>query len=265
MMNSNNPQINNIYQSHQNPRIFNNNYQQNMMQNFKNMNHQTDNTNRNNNNYNFQDNKMNSFTDIKNKINNNNNFQNYINNGNHNNNNNRNDNYEKNFNNYGNYQSPKNNGNYNEKNEQNKFNNYLVNNKNLKNIDNNESNPKYENINKNNNDKQKENKFIPKKHKPNLQDSIICNIIKITESIDSNETNVIKSIVELLYSTYSNNNKKTLSTIISENIKNKLGGEWFVFISKKNSKISLNFTTVSESDFLVINIGQSLLKIAKTK
>ena len=276
MMNSNNPQMN-IFQSYQNPNFPNNNYPQNMKQNFKNLDLHTDNTNRNYNN-NFQDNRMNYITDIKIKNNNNNNiFQNNINNGNHNNNNYRNDNYAhgnnskyKNFNNHGNYQFQKNNGNYNEKNEQNKFNNYPDNypfdKKNYKNLDNNEPNPRYENIpNKINNDKQKQNKFIIKKHEPNLQYSIICRIIKTAEAIDSNETNVIKSIVQLLYSTYSNNNKKTLSTIISENIKNKLGEEWFVFISKKNSKISLSFTTVSESDFLVIDIGQSLLKIAKTK
>ena len=68
MMNQNNPQMINIYQSHHNQRFQNNIDQQIMAQNFKNMNLNTDNQNRNNN---FQKNRMNSIIDIKAKNNNN--------------------------------------------------------------------------------------------------------------------------------------------------------------------------------------------------
>lgn len=124
----------------------------------------------------------------------------------------------------------------------------------LENIDNNEDNVKKDEI-----------RYIPKKHIPKLADSYLCSVRRTSEAIDINETNSIINIVQLNYSTYSKDNKKTLSTLISENIKNKLGGEWFIFVSKKNDKISLNFTTVSESDFLIIDIGKSQFKIAKTK
>lgn len=139
---------------------------------------------------------------------------------------------------------------------------------NLKNIDNNDPQQNKEGKIDNNikdNVKKDEIRYIPKKHIPKLADSYLCSVRRTSEAIDINETNSIINIVQLNYSTYSKDNKKTLSTLISENIKNKLGGEWFIFVSKKNDKISLNFTTVSESDYLIIDIAKSQFKIAKTK
>ena len=116
-------------------------------------------------------------------------------------------------------------------------------------------------------DNQTPGQFKPKRHIPKfeLEKTISYKIKSNTETIDSNETNSIKSIVALLYSTYKQTNEKSLSSCISEEIKNKLGGEWFVFASNKKLNISLNITTVSDSDFLKIDIGESQILIAKTK
>ena len=117
----------------------------------------------------------------------------------------------------------------------------------------------------NNNEVKKQKEYKPKKHIPTLENSIFCNVRKKSDIIDINETNAIASIIQLFYSTYSKNKKKSLSTLVSENIKKKLGGEWFVFVSRKDVKIFLNFTNISESDFLIIDIGKTQFKIIKTK
>ena len=110
------------------------------------------------------------------------------------------------------------------------------------------------------------NDFIKTLHIPKIDKdkSILCNISHQTPNIDKNETNEIKSMIQLLYSNFGRNREK-LSSKLSEEIKNKLGGEWFVFVSKKNNKIQFNIATISESDYLVIDIGNSVFKIAKMK
>ena len=143
--------------------------------------------------------------------------------------------------------------------------------KKLKNIDNNEpyqiEEKKEDKIqNKiNNNEIKKQKEYISKRHIPKLENSIFCYVRKKSDIIDINETNSIASIIQLFYSTYSKNKKKSLSTLVSENIKKKLGGEWFVFVSRKDEKIFLNFTNISESDFLIIDIGKTQFKTIKTK
>ena len=120
---------------------------------------------------------------------------------------------------------------------------------------------------------QNNNQFNNKVHIPviDLNNPNPSCISSYTPIIDKNESNTIKNIVEIFYTNYERykdqqiNEKRTLSSMINSEIKQKLGGEWFVFVSKKNDKISFNLSTVSQSDFLIIDIGNSQFKIAKTK
>ena len=122
-------------------------------------------------------------------------------------------------------------------------------------------------------DKYKENSepFHHKVHKPDTNNLNHSSITSETDAIDKNEINTIKNIVEINYTTFERNrdkqisDKKTLSSLINSEIKKNLGGEWFVFVSKKDDKISFNLSTVSSTDFVTIEIGNSLFKIARTK
>jgi len=125
----------------------------------------------------------------------------------------------------------------------------------------------YENYEKVNHHKYLRNKS----HKPNLSGSYFCSISQYSQVIDRNESNIIKNIVEIYYTTFGRsedeqqNENKSLSSLISSQIKNKLGGEWFVFVSKKNDNLYFNISSINESDILVIDIGESIFRIAKTK
>ena len=144
------------------------------------------------------------------------------------------------------------------------------------NKDNNQNNYNYEqsnpseknnkqNINNNQNDiKNKVNKVIfkEKRHKPELGSSFLCSIIKYSNIIDRNESNIIKSIVEKSYVTLIDFEKQSLSSIINNKIKEKLGGKWFVFVNKIDQPISFNISFISE-DLLIMKIGGSVFKIAK--
>ena len=108
-------------------------------------------------------------------------------------------------------------------------------------------------------------------HKPVFFKPIVCRVTNFTQVIDKNETNTIKSIIEIIYTTTKidqnsqNNGNNTLSYLINSEIKKRLGGEWFIFVCQKDQKIFFNFSTISSSDFLVIEIGNSRFQIAKTK
>lgn len=108
-------------------------------------------------------------------------------------------------------------------------------------------------------------------HKPVFFKPIVCRVTNFTPVIDKNETNTIKSIIEIIYTTTKidqnsqNNGNNTLSYLINSEIKKRLGGEWFIFVCQKDQKIFFNFSTISSSDFLVIEIGNSRFQIAKTK
>ena len=122
-------------------------------------------------------------------------------------------------------------------------------------------------MNNNNQNNNMNNKgFSRKKHTPQLDMSILCSIINEGQSIDKNEINAIKSIIQVNYSNF-DNNQNYLSDTIVEEIKNKLGGEWFVFICEDNnqSNIYFNISTVSDTDFLELKLGRTLFKIAKIK
>ena len=91
--------------------------------------------------------------------------------------------------------------------------------------------------------------------------------------IDKNESNIIKSIIQVIYSSFDSfdeKKNKKLSDVISEEIKKRLGGEWFVFVTnanKEKQKIKFQISMFDEDDksYLVINIGNSTFKIAKLK
>ena len=129
---------------------------------------------------------------------------------------------------------------------------------------------KSDNQNKNKN-KENSEPFHHKVHKPDTNNLNYSSITSETDAIDKNEINTIKNIVEINYTTFERNrdkqisDKKTLSSLINSEIKKNLGGEWFVFVSKKDDKISFNLSTVSSTDFVTIEIGNSLFKIARTK
>ena len=118
-------------------------------------------------------------------------------------------------------------------------------------------------MNNNNYKKMKITNFKRKRHQPNLELSIASFIIQESQSIDKNEANLIKNIIQV---SYSNTNKNEyLSEIITERIRRKLGGEWFIYICEQSQNTSFSISTVSDSDFLIIKLGTSLFKIAKIK
>ena len=92
-------------------------------------------------------------------------------------------------------------------------------------------------------------------------------INQYSQIIDQNESNIIKCIIQVIYSSFDEKKNKKLSDEISEEIKKKLGGEWFVFVSNKNKeeKIKFQITMFEETDYLIITIGSSKFKIEKLK
>ena len=122
------------------------------------------------------------------------------------------------------------------------------------------NNQKHNNANNNN----QKTHFQRKRHVPNLENSIMCTVNQDSPSIDKNEVNAIKNIIQIAYSNFQNNNGN-LSDIIIEHIKKKLGGEWFIFICDEGKDISFTVSTVSDTDFLILKLGKSIFKIAKVK
>ena len=93
-------------------------------------------------------------------------------------------------------------------------------------------------------------------------------ITQNSQIIDKNESNIIKCIIQSIYSSFDIKKGKKLSDEILKEIKNKLGGEWFVFVTdklKEETKIKFRISMFDESDYLVMIIGSSIFKIAKLK
>ena len=85
--------------------------------------------------------------------------------------------------------------------------------------------------------------------------------------IDRNELNEINNIVQQMYS-YKATNKQDnqfLSDLISKKIKHKIHGEWFVFISDKDQKIPFGFSSVNQTDYLIMTLGKTQFQIVKLK
>ena len=106
--------------------------------------------------------------------------------------------------------------------------------------------------------------FKRKCHIPEEGKSIVCSIENESNAIDRNETNVIKNIIQMKYSSFSEN-PGFLSDFISEELKKKLKGEWFVFVSDARQNIPFIISTLSEKDYLIIKFGNSKFHIAKIK
>ena len=235
------------------PQKYQNNYQMNN-QNYD---------NKKNNNYIYQNrnNQMNYFNN--NNFNNNNNQNNDMNN-----NYNQNKNYNNYMNNNANKQINKNSQNHqnNNRNQYNKNNNNDMNQNQNNQINKNENNNN-ENNNKHDNDNKKQNnneiKLKERRYKPDLCSSYLCSISNYSSIIDRNESNIIKNLVEHSYVTSAKSEDKSLSSIINEIIKEKLGGKWFVFVNKINRPISFNISFISDSDLLIMKIGNSEFSIAK--
>ena len=104
-------------------------------------------------------------------------------------------------------------------------------------------------------------------HKPveDKSNPLKYQITQYSQIIDKNESNIIKCIIQSIYSSFDIKKGKKLSDEISKEIKNKLGGEWFVFVSDIEKKIKFRITMFDESDYLVMIIGSSIFKIAKLK
>ena len=102
-------------------------------------------------------------------------------------------------------------------------------------------------------------------YNPKEEGSIMSVIEKSTNLIDKNETNEINTIVQQIYSLFLSNKNPTeyISDVITTKIKHKIHGEWFVLVSNKD--IPFSFSTISESDILVIKIGKTRFFIAKIK
>ena len=149
------------------------------------------------------------------------------------------------------------------------------NNQNMNNNQMNQNNNNFQGNNNNNNNNNMQNNqnqnmnnnFIRNHYQPGEQGSIMATITQNSNLIDKNEINEINNIVQQVYS-YKINQKEGndfMSDIICQKIKHKIHGDWFVFISDVNNNIPFSFSTISESDFLVITLGKTKFQIAKLK
>ena len=85
--------------------------------------------------------------------------------------------------------------------------------------------------------------------------------------IETNEKKEINNIIKLAY-TYMVNQKgdsSFLSEIICNKIEQKIHGKWLVFVSDYDKDIPLGFSTIPESDFLIIKLGKTKFQIVKIK
>ena len=121
------------------------------------------------------------------------------------------------------------------------------------------------NNNMNNNQKNQVMNFTRRIYRLNNDNdaSVMCIVEQNSESIDKNEVNEIKNIVQISYTTAITDPSLVLSDCISEQLKQKLQGDWFVFVSEVGKKIDYCISTVSASDFLIIKLGTSRFVIAK--
>ena len=116
----------------------------------------------------------------------------------------------------------------------------------------------------NNNETFKRNHYIIR----NKKEYIRPLIIQESTLIDKRETEEIYNIIQQIYTYKFSNNKNDheyLSEMISQKIKQKINGEWLVFISDSDKNIHLGFSTVSNSDFLIIDLDKTRFRIMKLK
>ena len=109
-------------------------------------------------------------------------------------------------------------------------------------------------------------KIYQRKHyKIELDGEIIPIIEHKSNIIEKNDTNEINNIIQQVY-TYMINQKgdtSFLSEIICNKIEQKIHGKWLVFVSDYDKDIPLGFSTIPESDFLIIKLGKTKFQIVR--
>ena len=105
------------------------------------------------------------------------------------------------------------------------------------------------------------NKHIPKQ----IDETIYFKEESKNQIVDRNEMNIIRNIIEILYSSCNDQSSYILSELICNEIKKKLGGEWFVLAQGQNDKLSFNISSVSNTNIIKIKIGESRIQIGKLK
>ena len=176
-------------------------------------------------------------------------------------------NYNNNQNNFNNQNNNNNNNQMMNNNNQNMNNNNQNMNNNNQNMNNNNQNMNNYNQNMNNMDNNNQAKNFKRTiYKTKVGDmSVMCAVQQYSELIDKNEVNEIKNIIQINYTAIGHDQKIILSDIISNQLKQKLQGEWFVFVSDVGKNVDFSISTVSKSGFLIIRIGNSQFIIAKIR
>ena len=104
------------------------------------------------------------------------------------------------------------------------------------------------------------------KHTPNIPETtFFCKVESSPQAFDKNEINEIRSIIETFYTSFNIKSSDSISELISDAIKNKLGGEWFVIAQSLDQKLSFIISSVSDSDIIEFKIGNSKFKVAKIR
>jgi len=128
----------------------------------------------------------------------------------------------------------------------------------------NNKNNNFQNNNNNNNQN-----YMRIKHMPNQVDDDFyeCIIENISPIFNSNEINEIKTIVETEYASFLQYTLEDnyLSDLISEKIKDKFEGEWLVLVSNANDNLTFSISNYSNSETLMLRLGNTRIQIAKIK
>ena len=77
--------------------------------------------------------------------------------------------------------------------------------------------------------------------------------------------NIIRDLIEVFYTSFNEQNTENLSELISNAIKKKLGGEWFVMAQSLKQKLAFTISSVSYTDIIKFKVGESRIHIAKLK
>ena len=105
------------------------------------------------------------------------------------------------------------------------------------------------------------NKHIPKQ----TEKTIYFKEETANQVVDRNELNIIRGIIEVFYSSFTEQSSETLSELICKEIKRKLGGEWFVMVLGPNQNLCFAMSPVSNTNIIKLRIGESRIQIAKLK
>ena len=104
----------------------------------------------------------------------------------------------------------------------------------------------------------------PKRHQPNFAGG--SNFVELArgQGIDRNEYDKIIAAARKAFEE-SRNDTQTISYKTGKEIKNKLRGQWFVFVSEKGKKFDFSLSTVASSDYLTFTLGNTLFQVCRLK